>query len=160
MRSVVHVLVLLAASHVHAQLTPQVVTPGSRVVSADRLLDVRTGRVLGPVSVLIEDGRIKQVLTGENAMHVTTDIPRHDLGDMTLVPGLIDMHVHLDSDPEYGGYTSLQFGDRFWSVLQVPHAERTLMAGFTTVGAVWPCEIVMAELARAAASWSLCRLRA
>jgi imidazolonepropionase-like amidohydrolase len=43
------------------------------------------------------------------------------------------MHVHLDSDPSYGGYTGLQFGDRFWSVLTVPHAQKTLLAGFTTV---------------------------
>lgn len=52
---------------------------------------------------------------------------------MTLLPGLIDMHVHLDADPTCGGYTPLQFGERFWSVLTVPHAQRTLLAGFTTV---------------------------
>jgi len=49
------------------------------------------------------------------------------------VPGLIDMHVHLDSDPSYGGYTRYQFNDRFWSVLAVVHAAKTLQAGFTTV---------------------------
>src|SRR3712207_8052573 len=52
---------------------------------------------------------------------------------MTLLPGLIDMHVHLDSSPLYGGYTGLQFNDRFWSVIAVTHARRTLDAGFTTV---------------------------
>jgi imidazolonepropionase-like amidohydrolase len=52
---------------------------------------------------------------------------------MTLVPGLIDMHVHLDSDPTYGGYTYLEYNDRFWSALSVVHAGRTLDAGFTTV---------------------------
>jgi imidazolonepropionase-like amidohydrolase len=52
---------------------------------------------------------------------------------MTLLPGLIDMHVHLDSDPSYGGYTGYQFNDRFWSALTVPHAMKTLQAGFTTV---------------------------
>lgn len=41
--------------------------------------------------------------------------------------------LHLDIDPTCGGYTTLQFGDRFWSVLTVPHAQRTLLAGFTTV---------------------------
>lgn len=65
------------------------------------------------------------------------DVPagaRHiRLDGMTLLPGLIDMHVHLDSDPAYGGYTSLQFNDRFLSVLGVVHARRTLDAGFTTV---------------------------
>jgi imidazolonepropionase-like amidohydrolase len=52
---------------------------------------------------------------------------------MTILPGLIDMHVHLDSSPLYGGYSGLQFNDRFWSAIQVTHARRTLDAGFTTV---------------------------
>jgi len=103
---------------------------GDLVVTADHLLDVRTGKMLGETSVLIRDGRIVNVTPG---MVVTTDIPRIDLGDMTLLPGLIDMHVHLDADPTYGGYTGLQFNDRFWSVLAVPNAQRTLEAGFTTV---------------------------
>ena len=52
---------------------------------------------------------------------------------MTLLPGLIDMHTHIDADPSYGGYTSLQFGDRFWSMISVPNAWKTLQAGFTTI---------------------------
>lgn len=103
------------------------------VVTAARMLDVRSGRILQNVSVVIHDGRIEKVAHGPGAFIVSTDMRRIDLGDMTLLPGLIDMHVHLDIDPSYGGYTGLQFGDRFWSVLGVPHAERTLLAGFTTV---------------------------
>ena len=105
---------------------------GNATVKAARMLDVRTGRMLHDVTVQIEDGRIKQIGQGV-AVAAMTDRPYYDLGDMTLLPGLIDMHVHLDSDPSYGGYTGLQFGDRFWSVLTVPHAQRTLQAGFTTV---------------------------
>ena len=105
---------------------------GNATVKAARMLDVRTGRMLHDVTVQIEDGRIKQIGQGV-AVAPMTDRPYYDLGDMTLLPGLIDMHVHLDSDPSYGGYTGLQFGDRFWSVLTVPHAQRTLQAGFTTV---------------------------
>lgn len=109
------------------------VDKGSAIVSAARMLDVRTGRMLDNVTVVVENGRIKQVVQGPAAELDGLDVPRYDLGDMTLLPGLIDMHVHLDSDPTYGGYTGLQFGDRFWSVLTVPHAQKTLMAGFTTV---------------------------
>jgi imidazolonepropionase-like amidohydrolase len=94
---------------------------------------VRTGHVLHDVTVQVEDGHIKQVRQGKGNDILTTDTPRYDLGDVTLLPGLIDMHVHLDSDPSYGGYNWLQFGDRFWSVLTVPHALSTLRAGFTTV---------------------------
>ncbi|MFZ2753869.1 MAG: amidohydrolase family protein [Lysobacteraceae bacterium] len=103
------------------------------VVSAARMLDVRSGRMLENVHVLIEDGRIKQVAHGKDAFILTTDMARYDLGDATLLPGLIDMHVHIDSDPTYSGYSYLQFSDRFWSAVSVVHAQKTLMAGFTTI---------------------------
>ncbi|MEO6066024.1 MAG: amidohydrolase family protein [Lysobacterales bacterium] len=111
----------------------EVVPGGAVVIAAARMLDVRSGRVVRDVEVLVRNGRIVKVAQGGASVDAATGATRHDLGDLTLLPGLIDMHVHLDSDPGYGGYTGLQFGDRFWSVLMVPHAERTLMAGFTTV---------------------------
>ena len=103
------------------------------LVTASQLLDVRTGKMIANPQVLIRDGRIVEVRQGAKAGAVGSDATRIDLPGMTLLPGLIDMHVHLDSDPSYGGYTGLEFGDRFWSVLTVPHASRTLDAGFTTV---------------------------
>ena len=103
------------------------------LVSAANMLDVRTGKMLANPQILIRDGRIVGVKQGVGAYAVAKDTQKIDLPGMTLLPGLIDMHVHLDSDPSYGGYTGLQFGDRFWSVLTVPHALRTLNAGFTTV---------------------------
>ncbi len=105
----------------------------TQLITADRLLDVRSGRWLENVWILVRDGRIADLAHGPGAMIVTTDTPIVDLKGMSLVPGLIDMHVHLDSDPGYGGYTGLQFSDRFWSVLAVKHAGETLDAGFTTV---------------------------
>jgi len=107
---------------------------GNALILADRLLDVRTGRWLENVNILVRDGRIEKVAHGGTGLHIlTTDTPIINLKGMSLLPGLIDMHVHLDSDPTYGGYTSLQFSDRFWSVLTVPNAAHTLDAGFTTV---------------------------
>jgi imidazolonepropionase-like amidohydrolase len=103
----------------------------STVITAERLLDVRTGRYVERPQLLVRDGRIAAV--GRAGDAVPADARRVELPGMTLLPGLIDMHVHLDSDPSYGGYTGLQFGDRFWSMLSVPNAEKTLMAGFTTV---------------------------
>jgi imidazolonepropionase-like amidohydrolase len=101
-------------------------------VSADRLIDVAAGRVVQQPIVLIRDGRITAAGPRSEVL-VPADARRIDLPGMTVLPGLIDMHVHLDADPSYGGYTGLQFNDRFWSVLTVPHAMRTLQAGFTTV---------------------------
>jgi imidazolonepropionase-like amidohydrolase len=102
------------------------------LVTAAQLLDVRTGKMIANPQVLIRDGRVVSVRQGA-APQTGPEVKRVDLPGMTLLPGLIDMHVHLDSDPSYGGYTGLEFGDRFWSVLTVPHASRTLDAGFTTV---------------------------
>ena len=42
---------------------------------------------------------------------------RVDLKGMTILPGLIDMHVHLTSEPFWGGYGRLQFTDSFWAVV-------------------------------------------
>lgn len=101
------------------------------VITADRLLDVRSGRYVEHPQVVVQGERI--VAVGRAGDAVPANATRIDLPGRTLLPGLIDMHVHLDSDPTYGGYTGLQFGDRFWSVVQVPNASRTLAAGFTTV---------------------------
>jgi imidazolonepropionase-like amidohydrolase len=99
-------------------------------ITAARLLDVRSGHYIEAPLILVHDGKVVSVTPHGTA---PADAKRIDLAGLTLVPGLIDMHVHLDSDPTYGGYNSLEFSDRFWSVLQVPHAKATLDAGFTTV---------------------------
>lgn len=102
------------------------------LITGGNMLDVRTGKLIANPQILVRDGRIVSVKQGTPTSN-DASIEKIDLSGMTLLPGLIDMHVHLDSDPSYGGYSTLQFGDRFWSVLTVPHASRTLDAGFTTV---------------------------
>jgi imidazolonepropionase-like amidohydrolase len=95
--------------------------PATAVVTAERMLDVRAERS----ESVVQGGRI-----GDAA---SADAKCMKLHGMTVLPGLIDMHVHLDSDPTYGGYSGLQFNDRFWSMITVPNAYKMLMAGFTTV---------------------------
>jgi imidazolonepropionase-like amidohydrolase len=101
------------------------------VVTADRMLDVVTGRMVEHPQITITDGRISAVAsrgasTPEGARHV-------DLPGLTLLPGLIDMHVHLTDDPTLSGYRRLEVTDNFWTVIGVPNAKRTVEAGFTTV---------------------------
>ncbi len=117
-------LLTLATAHASAE---------TLLVRADRLFDVRTGKFIHEAAVLIDNNRIVEVTRDGKLPAGAENARQLDLGDMTLLPGLIDMHVHLDTDPSYGGYTGLQYGDRFWSVLTVPHAAKTLNAGFTTV---------------------------
>lgn len=101
------------------------------VVTADRMLDVLTGRMVERPQITITDGRIASV-TNQSAAP-PAGARRIDLPGMTLLPGLIDMHVHLTSDPHYSGYRRLEFTDNFWTVVGVANAKRTVEAGFTTV---------------------------
>ncbi|MFQ6311156.1 metal-dependent hydrolase family protein [Lysobacter capsici] len=133
LRSITALLPLAVAFAASAQ-TPSPANASAAddlVVTAARLFDARSGKLIDRPQVLIRDGRIVEV--GRVGDAVPEGIKRLDLAGMTLLPGLIDMHTHLDSDPSYGGYTGLQFNDRFWSVLAVKHAQQTLDAGFTTV---------------------------
>ncbi|WP_241255175.1 amidohydrolase family protein [Altererythrobacter sp. BO-6] len=99
-------------------------------VTGDRMLDVETGRYIAAPLIAIEDGKVVSVTSGAKAPEGAEVI---DLAGHTILPGLIDMHVHLDGRPEYGGYSDLQFTDRFATVLGVENARRMLNAGFTTV---------------------------
>ncbi|MGJ4729024.1 amidohydrolase family protein [Luteimonas sp. SDU101] len=124
---------LLASGLASAAAPPAAEGSGDTVlVTAARMLDVRSGRLVDSPSLLVRDGRIVEVGRGTPAS-VPAGARHIDLPGMTLVPGLIDLHTHLDSDPAYGGYTGYQFNDRFWSMLAVKHARQTLEAGFTTV---------------------------
>ncbi|HBY40230.1 amidohydrolase family protein [Marisediminitalea sp.] len=102
------------------------------VLKADRLIDVENGKLISNAVVVIEDDTI--VAAGE-ARKVTfsKDSKIIELGDYTLLPGLMDMHVHLTSDATKHGYKRLADSLPRVTLTGVKHAEATLMAGFTTV---------------------------
>jgi imidazolonepropionase-like amidohydrolase len=84
-------LALFSIGQVAAQ-SPAAVT----LVKADRLLDPRTGNVLSPAAVLIEGGKIKEVGAPSRVQaNAATGVKIIDLGNATLLPGLIDSHTHL-----------------------------------------------------------------
>ncbi|HEX4381684.1 MAG TPA: amidohydrolase family protein [Myxococcales bacterium] len=101
------------------------------VVTAARMVDVLSGKTVDRPQVTIVDGRISAL--GTQGSPIPPGARRVDLPGMTLLPGLIDMHVHLTSDPHYSGYRRLQFTDNFWTVTGVANAKKTIEAGFTTV---------------------------
>ncbi|PSJ37539.1 Xaa-Pro dipeptidase [Allosphingosinicella deserti] len=104
------------------------------VVTADRMVDVLAGKVVEEPVVVITDGRIASVVSrGGGRPNIPEGAKRIDLPGKTILPGLIDMHVHLDSNPRFGGYTGLQFTDMFWVAQGVQNAQDMLRAGFTTV---------------------------
>ena len=102
------------------------------VITAARMVDVVTGRTVAAPVVVVRDGRIVAV-GAAGSITVPADARAIDLGDLTILPGLIDMHVHLTSDPRLGGDRQLRYVRSFQAVIGVAHAAQTLAAGFTTV---------------------------
>jgi imidazolonepropionase-like amidohydrolase len=119
---------LLATTSVAAQTT-DVVT----VIHAGKLLDKPGNPPRGPSTLIIRNGKIAQLLSGHQPGPAGATLI--DLKDKFVLPGLIDSHVHLDSDA--GGNAAL-----IEAVTDSParaayraagNAKKTLMAGFTTV---------------------------
>lgn len=120
------------AAALAATIAPQAARGAEvRVVRAARLLDVASGKYVDNPQVVVTDGRITAVGRAGDAVPAGAEVV--ELPGATLLPGLIDMHVHLDSVAEIGGYNGLQYSDAFWSVVQTRNAKVTLEAGFTTV---------------------------
>ena len=115
-------------------LAPAAIADAATVVTAAHIVDPVKGMTLDrPVIVVGDDGRVQSLTTGGGQPSIPDGAKRIDLGEATIVPGLIDMHVHLTSDPTLSGYQGLQYTDTFWTVVGVANARRTLEAGFTTV---------------------------
>ena len=121
----------LLASLLLAVLSP-ISTAQNMVIKGATILDVTNGEMIKNHVVIVKDGRIDSVSPARSA-----DIPKGieviDLQGHTLLPGLIDMHVHLTSGGGYHGYERLKLTDERRAILGVVHAKQTLMAGFTTV---------------------------
>src|SRR5215471_2257669 len=131
----------------HAGQSPTRLT----LVTARRLLDPRTGNLLSPAAVLIEAGRIKEVgAPSQLQAHAPTAVATIDLGNATLMPGLIDSHTHLlldvipPTEPEIKRLHNGEFlPGQLMAVVMMTPGERVLMgarlaredleSGFTTV---------------------------
>jgi imidazolonepropionase-like amidohydrolase len=97
------------------------------VIRAARMLDVRTGEIIAPAVVEIQDGQITSV---NRPGAVVTD----DLGDVTLLPGLMDLHTHLTGSLEADSFMRPVRETAADEALRgAANARTTLLAGFTTV---------------------------
>ncbi len=107
--------------------------PKQTVITAARYLDVVTGKyVENPAIFVGTDGRIASIADARTVKW-GADVHHVDMGGKTLLPGLIDMHVHLDSPADIGGFRGLEYTDSFFAMTAVSNARAMLDAGFTTV---------------------------
>ncbi len=127
------------------------------VLKAKRWLDVSAGHYVSPAAIRIEDGKITAL--GDDA--TTQEARVVDLGDITLLPGLIDLHTHLTYDhdefSDQNRYKPRFFRDRQHAafapagraLIGARNAGKTLRAGFTTVRDLGACCFADVTLARA-----------
>ncbi len=113
-------------------LLPRASSAETLVITAERLFDAASGEITGPVRVVVADGVIQAV----NPRSVPAGAEVIALGDRTLLPGLLDMHTHINGDWFTGNdWVTIPVYETAadWGIRGVVFAERTLMAGFTTI---------------------------
>jgi len=102
------------------------------IIHCGKLIDVEKGMVLNNKSIVVADGMIKSVEDG----YITPkkEDKLIDLKSKTVMPGLMDMHVHVESESGPKRYEeTFRENESYVALRATQFCERTLMAGFTTV---------------------------
>lgn len=115
---------ILFASTIHAQ---------DIYIQSGKIVDTKNGKILTEKTIIVSGERIKSVEDGYIAPKNEGDT-LIDLREMTVLPGLTDMHVHMESESNPGAYLEpFTLNDADVSFNSLSFANVTLMAGFTTV---------------------------
>jgi len=123
---------LLAAATSSILALSAAVQADTVLLTADAMVNVEAGTLVEGPGILIEDGKVVSV--GQlAAMTVPQGTETIDLEGMTILPGMIDMHVHLMGDSDNHGYKALGVSAHSDTIHGVVNAEVTLMSGYTTV---------------------------
>ena len=101
------------------------------LITAARYLDVESGEYVSPARILVEDGMIASLDPTDTQADGAETI---DLGERTLLPGLIDLHTHLAFEIGPGwDMEAVRWTEADFTLRGARNAEKTLQAGFTTV---------------------------
>ena len=118
-------LLLISASSGAFAAQPQ-------ALHCERLFDARSGKVLGEHTIVVEDGRIRSVIPGRAKLADGTQSIL--LPGRTCLPGWTDLHVHLGQQSSPQSYSEgFRLDPTDYAFRSVGYADKTLMAGFTSV---------------------------
>jgi imidazolonepropionase-like amidohydrolase len=116
--------------------------PAVSVVQCGHLLDTVAGKLLGPTTLVVDAGRIREIHVGAVDIKPYQDAATASGGnfryvklpDATCLPGLIDAHTHLTFETSPTGYTDrFRWNTADYAIRSTAYAQRTLLAGFTSV---------------------------
>jgi imidazolonepropionase-like amidohydrolase len=105
--------------------------PGA--VRCGKLVDVRAGKVLTDQTIVFDEKGGITAIGATNNIAIPQGTTPIDLSTATCLPGLIDVHTHLTSDPKDSGYAGLGVSVPREAITGAKNANKTLLAGFTTV---------------------------
>jgi imidazolonepropionase-like amidohydrolase len=121
------IAIIVALLPVQAQTAPS-----DFVIRAGHVLDVKSGRLLADQAIVIDGDKIVSIGPASAAL-APAGATTIDLPNSTVLPGLIDSHVHLTGDLKNSGYRSLGISLPRATLTGAHNAKITLDAGFTTV---------------------------
>jgi imidazolonepropionase-like amidohydrolase len=121
-------LACIVSAQQQSSIAPASTGPAPIVLHAARLLLIDTGALLTPGEILVEGDRIRAV--GTSVDH-PKGVKVFDLGDSTLLPGLIDAHVHLFLHPGAEDLQTVQESVPWRTILAEQAAKADLLAGYT-----------------------------
>jgi imidazolonepropionase-like amidohydrolase len=128
------VVALLATAGTFAVLAQPAPQPAAKrtLVRAGHLLDVKTGKLLDGQTIVVVGDTIQSIAPTAEVQAQAGDTVV-DLGGLTVLPGLIDVHTHLTMNPDFDPYRELTSTDAKEAINGVVNARATLMAGVTSV---------------------------
>ncbi len=105
----------------------------TQVIFAGNLIADANAGPSGPATITVTDGRIASIVKGVDRAAAPANATVVDLSGQTVLPGLIDLHVHLTGDPGGDFRDEAVDPDEWGVVMGVKNAALTVKAGFTTV---------------------------
>jgi imidazolonepropionase-like amidohydrolase len=124
-------LLLALTLSVTAQSAPQG-NAKRTLIRAGHVLDVKTGKLADAQTIVVVGDTIQSIAPTASVTAQAGDTVI-DLGRMTVLPGLIDVHTHLTMNPDFDPYRELTSTNAKEAINGVVNARATLMAGFTSV---------------------------
>ncbi len=110
--------------------------PAFSIIHAGHLLAIPGKAPVDKATIVVEQGKIKEIRAGyadAAALGLPADTRVIDLTGMFVMPGFIDLHVHLSGGAERGRDLNLREPTNYFTVVAYRSATAALMAGFTTV---------------------------